>query len=157
MWVALRCSPSCCCCSKSILFELIMSRQIKDLLERDFALSRPKLVLQAQPPPCASVPFTRAGFRVTKFLIIVFMLLCHGIKSTKISCLNDFRPVALTTVVMKSFEHIVLFYVKSTTTPLMDTYQFAYQVNRSVGVLGVDCSSQARSAPKSQTSGTLML
>ncbi|KAF7651506.1 hypothetical protein LDENG_00110210, partial [Lucifuga dentata] len=43
--------------------------------------------------------------------------------------LNDYRPVALTSVVMKSFEHLVLSHLKATTDPLLDPLQFA---NRSV-------------------------
>lgn len=53
-------------------------------------------------------------------------------KSSKITCLNDFRPVALTSVVMKAFEQIILAYLKSCTSLKMDSYQFAYQANRSV-------------------------
>ncbi|MFM9587201.1 reverse transcriptase domain-containing protein, partial [Streptomyces caniscabiei] len=46
--------------------------------------------------------------------------------------LNDYRPVALTSVVMKSFEHLVLSHLKSITDPLLDPLQFAYRANRSV-------------------------
>ena len=45
---------------------------------------------------------------------------------------NDYRPVALTSVVMKSFERLVLAHLKSITDPLLDPMQFAYRVNRSV-------------------------
>ncbi|KAK3525964.1 hypothetical protein QTP70_011683 [Hemibagrus guttatus] len=53
-------------------------------------------------------------------------------KKTKITGLNDYRPVALTSVVMKSFEHLVLSYLKDITDPLLDPLQFAYRANRSV-------------------------
>ncbi|KAL0185677.1 hypothetical protein M9458_017347, partial [Cirrhinus mrigala] len=53
-------------------------------------------------------------------------------KKTKITRLNDYRPVALTSVVMKSFEKLVLAYLKDITGPLLDPLQFAYQANRSV-------------------------
>ena len=53
-------------------------------------------------------------------------------KKTKITGLNDYRPVALTSVVMKSFERLVLAYLKDITGPLMDPLQFAYRANRSV-------------------------
>lgn len=53
-------------------------------------------------------------------------------KSSKITCLNDFRPVALTSVAMKAFERIVLSYLKSGTSLVMDPHQFADPVNRSV-------------------------
>ncbi|KAK3507045.1 hypothetical protein QTP70_001910 [Hemibagrus guttatus] len=53
-------------------------------------------------------------------------------KKTKITGLNDYRPVALTSVVMKSFERLVLTYLKDITDPLLDPLQFAYRANRSV-------------------------
>uniref|UniRef100_A0A1A8FC25 Reverse transcriptase domain-containing protein n=1 Tax=Nothobranchius korthausae TaxID=1143690 RepID=A0A1A8FC25_9TELE len=46
--------------------------------------------------------------------------------------LNDYRPVALTSVVMKSFERLVLSHLKSTTGGQLDPLQFAYRANRSV-------------------------
>ena len=45
---------------------------------------------------------------------------------------NDYRPVALTFVVMKSFERLVLAHLKSITETLLDPLQFAYRANRSV-------------------------
>ncbi len=53
-------------------------------------------------------------------------------KKPKISGLNDYRPVALTSVAMKSFERLVLAYLKDITGPLLDPLQFAYRANRSV-------------------------
>ncbi len=53
-------------------------------------------------------------------------------KTKTISCLNDYRPIALTLAVMKSFERIILKHLKTVTTPLMDPHQFAYTANRSV-------------------------
>ncbi|KAK3568359.1 hypothetical protein QTP86_005440 [Hemibagrus guttatus] len=53
-------------------------------------------------------------------------------KKPKITGLNDYRPVALTSVVMKSFERLVLAYLKNITGPLLDPLQFAYQANRSM-------------------------
>ena len=46
--------------------------------------------------------------------------------------MNDYRPVALTSVAMKVFEHIMLRYLKSSTAGLLDPHQFAYQTNISV-------------------------
>ncbi len=56
--------------------------------------------------------------------------------------LNDYSPVALTFVVMKLFEHLVLSHIKaihhgptsksSIMDPLLDPLQFAYKANRSV-------------------------
>ena len=49
-----------------------------------------------------------------------------------VSCLNDHRPVALTSVVMKTLERLVLQFMKSIIDPLLDQFQFAYHNNRSV-------------------------
>ncbi len=51
-------------------------------------------------------------------------------KKPKITGLNDYRPVALMSVVMKS--KLVLAYLKDITGPLLDPLQFSYQANRSV-------------------------
>uniref|UniRef100_A0A1A8CJ36 Reverse transcriptase domain-containing protein n=2 Tax=Nothobranchius kadleci TaxID=1051664 RepID=A0A1A8CJ36_NOTKA len=53
-------------------------------------------------------------------------------KKPHVTGLNDYRPVALTSVVMKSFERLVLPHLKSFTSPLLDPLQFAYRANRSV-------------------------
>ncbi|KAK3561058.1 hypothetical protein QTP86_026377, partial [Hemibagrus guttatus] len=53
-------------------------------------------------------------------------------KKTKITGLNDYRPVALASVVMKSFERLALSYLKDITDPLLDPLPFAYRANRSV-------------------------
>ncbi len=53
-------------------------------------------------------------------------------KKSKITGLNDYRPVVLTSVVMKSFEKLVLAHLKDITRPLLDPLQFAYRANRSV-------------------------
>ncbi len=50
----------------------------------------------------------------------------------KITGLNDNRPVALTSVVMKSFERLVLAQLKDITGTLLDPLQFTYWANRSV-------------------------
>ncbi|KAL0152550.1 hypothetical protein M9458_052273 [Cirrhinus mrigala] len=50
-------------------------------------------------------------------------------KKPKTTGLNDYRPVALTSVVMKSFERLVLVYLKDITGPLLDR---ANRANRSV-------------------------
>ncbi len=53
-------------------------------------------------------------------------------KKPKIPGLNDYRPVALTSVVMKSFERLVLAPLKDITGTLLDHLQFAYRASRSV-------------------------
>ncbi|KAI2666968.1 putative 149 kDa protein [Labeo rohita] len=50
-------------------------------------------------------------------------------KKPKIIRLNDYRPVALMSVVMKSFEKLVLAYLKNITGPLLEPLQFAYRAN----------------------------
>lgn len=53
-------------------------------------------------------------------------------KKPRVTQMNDFRPVALTSVAMKVFERIVLRYLKACTSLVRDPLQFAYQANRSV-------------------------
>ena len=48
-------------------------------------------------------------------------------KKANASELNDYKPVALTPVVMKSFERIVLNKLLSVVGPSLDKYQFAYK------------------------------
>lgn len=50
-------------------------------------------------------------------------------KKSNVSCLNDYRPVALTSVIMKVFERLVANYLSATS---LDPHQFAYRDNRSV-------------------------
>ncbi|KAK3507917.1 hypothetical protein QTP70_002915, partial [Hemibagrus guttatus] len=52
-------------------------------------------------------------------------------KKPKMTGLNDYRPVALTSVVMKSFKRLVLAYLKNITGPLLEPLQFAYRANSS--------------------------
>ncbi len=52
-------------------------------------------------------------------------------KNNKPSCLNDYRPVALTSIVMKVFERLVKSYISSSITVTLDPLQFAYRPNRS--------------------------
>ena len=53
-------------------------------------------------------------------------------KKAQTACLNDYRPVALTSVVMKTFERLVLRYLKKCIPSSFDPFQFAYRANRSV-------------------------
>lgn len=45
---------------------------------------------------------------------------------------NDYRPIALTSLVMKCFEQLVKRYIVSETQHLLDPLQFAYQASRGV-------------------------
>ncbi len=53
-------------------------------------------------------------------------------KKPKTTGRNDYRPVALTSMEIKSFERLVLAHLKDSTGPLLDPLQFAYRANRSV-------------------------
>ena len=48
----------------------------------------------------------------------------------KVKTLNDFRPVALTSVVMKVLKRLVLAYLKAVTNSSMGSLLFAYRENR---------------------------
>ncbi|KAM8846109.1 uncharacterized protein ACB058_012558 [Synchiropus picturatus] len=50
---------------------------------------------------------------------------------TSPTCHNDYRPVALTPVIMKCFERLVMHHIKTSLPPALDPYQFAYRSNRS--------------------------
>ncbi len=53
-------------------------------------------------------------------------------KSKTVKEMNDLRPVALTSVIMKCFERIILKEIKLCFTPSQDGLQFAYRSGRSV-------------------------
>ncbi len=52
-------------------------------------------------------------------------------KKNKITCLNDWRPVALTSIFSKCFEKLVRDYICSVLPASLDPLQFAYCSNRS--------------------------
>jgi len=52
-------------------------------------------------------------------------------KNTKVTCLNDYRPVALTSVAMKCFERLVMAHINTIIPETLDPLQFAYRPNRS--------------------------
>ncbi len=52
-------------------------------------------------------------------------------KKSSPSCFNDYRPVALTPIIMKCFERLVMHHIKSVLPPSLDPFQFAYRSNRS--------------------------
>ncbi|KAI4879859.1 hypothetical protein NFI96_004004 [Prochilodus magdalenae] len=69
---------------------------------------------------CAVVP---SCFKTTSIIPIP--------KNTNPSRLNDYRPVALTPIITKCFERLVLAHLKSCLPPTLDPHQFAYCQNRS--------------------------
>ncbi len=52
-------------------------------------------------------------------------------KNSKPSCLNDYRPVALASTVMKVFERLLKKHICSSIPATLDPLQFAYRPNRS--------------------------
>ena len=52
-------------------------------------------------------------------------------KKAKVTELNDYRRVALTSVIMKCFERLVKDHITSTLPDTLDQFQFAYRPNRS--------------------------
>lgn len=46
--------------------------------------------------------------------------------------MNDYRPVALTSIIMTGFEQLVMDYIKDTVDSNLDPHQYAYRKNRSV-------------------------
>ena len=54
-------------------------------------------------------------------------------KNTKVTCLNDYRPVALTSVAMKCFERLVMAHINTIIPKTLDPLHFVYRPNRSTG------------------------
>ncbi|KAK3523934.1 hypothetical protein QTP70_016741, partial [Hemibagrus guttatus] len=52
-------------------------------------------------------------------------------KKSTVSCLNDYRPFALTPIVMKCVKRLVMRHIKTQLPPSLDPLQFAYCPNRS--------------------------
>lgn len=50
-------------------------------------------------------------------------------KSSTVSCLNDYSPVALTLIIMKCFERLVMAHMKNTIDLTVDPHQYAYRQN----------------------------
>ncbi len=52
-------------------------------------------------------------------------------KCSTVTGLNDYRPIALTPVVMKCFERLVMAHIKDSIDVTVDSHQYAYKKNRS--------------------------
>ena len=52
-------------------------------------------------------------------------------EATNVTCLNDYRPMALTSVAMMCFERLVMAHINSIIPDTLDPLQFAYRPNRS--------------------------
>ena len=55
----------------------------------------------------------------------------HVAKKAKVTCLNDYHPVALTSVAMKCFERLVMAYINTIMPETLDPLQFLFHPNRS--------------------------
>ncbi|XP_059808685.1 uncharacterized protein LOC132382480 [Hypanus sabinus] len=53
------------------------------------------------------------------------------LKKSSVSCLNDYHPVALTSIIMKCFERLVMRHIKTLLPPSLDPLQLAYCPNHS--------------------------
>ncbi len=53
-------------------------------------------------------------------------------KKSPVFCLNDYRPIALTPIMMKCFERLVMQKIKNSLPNTLDPLQFAYRPNRSM-------------------------
>lgn len=53
-------------------------------------------------------------------------------KQAKVTCQNDYRPVALTPIPAKCLERLVVKHLKKAIPTAFDQYQFAYRENRSM-------------------------
>ncbi|KAK3507850.1 hypothetical protein QTP70_001423 [Hemibagrus guttatus] len=60
------------------------------------------------------------------------MTIVPVLKMSTVFCLNDYRPVALTPIVMKCFKRLVMRHIKTQLPPSMDPLQFAYRPNHSI-------------------------
>ena len=83
-----------------------------------------------------SVPFTRV-FNLSLEnhqlpLIWRTSEIVHVPKKNKVTTLNDLRPVALTSVLVKCIEKLILRFLLPAVAPFQDPYQFAYKQKRSV-------------------------
>eukprot|EP00061_Rhincodon_typus_P005060 g24079.t1 len=52
-------------------------------------------------------------------------------KKTHAMCHNDYRPIALTSIIMKCFKRLVMPHINSSLPTCLDPVRFAYQHNRS--------------------------
>ena len=58
-------------------------------------------------------------------------------KKVKVTCQNDYRPIALTSVAMKCFERLVMAHINSIIPDTLDLLQFAYRPNRSTCAISI--------------------
>ncbi len=71
-------------------------------------------------------------------------------KTSPLSCLNDYRPIALTPIMMKWFERLVMHHIKSSLPNTLDSFQFAYCPNRSTDDANIHHSPPSSYSPLTQ-------
>ncbi|KAI4877181.1 hypothetical protein NFI96_007309, partial [Prochilodus magdalenae] len=81
-------------------------------------------------PPLHDHPLTLSTLNVRRTLSRTATIVPVP-KHPTASALNDFRPVALTPIISKCFERLVLSHLKSCLPATLDPHQFAYRSNRS--------------------------
>ena len=73
-------------------------------------------------------------------------------KKAKVTELNDYRPIALTSVMMKCFERLVKGHITSILHDTLDPLQFAYHPNRSTDdAIGIALHTSLSHLDKSNT------
>lgn len=78
-------------------------------------------------PPSSILPSDRAGSPPALKTTTIIPLP----KKSPSTCLNDYRPVALTPIIMKCFERVVLAHIQSSIPDTLAPLQCAYRPNRS--------------------------
>ena len=89
-----------------------------------------------------------------KTLYLYLENLCHIPQKWSPSCLNDYHLIALTSIVMKCFECIILRQLVKRTKPHLDPYQFAYKHNRSTECATLFYSSKTNKQQQQKTGNT---
>ena len=75
----------------------------------------------------------RIGWSIHKYLQpLTFTVHCIYVpaKQSSITSLNDYRPVALTPVIIKCLHKLFLQHIRTALPPTLDPHQFAYRANR---------------------------
>ncbi|KAK3552119.1 hypothetical protein QTP86_000786 [Hemibagrus guttatus] len=57
------------------------------------------------------------------------MTILPVLKKSRVSFLNEYRPVALTPIVIKCFKRLLMRHIKTQLPPSLDPLQFAYHLN----------------------------
>ncbi|KAK1796275.1 hypothetical protein P4O66_009347, partial [Electrophorus voltai] len=83
------------------------------------------------PSPAALLALARVGFCAVVPTCFKTTTIVSVPKKPTVSCLNNYHPIALTSIIMKCFERLVMIHIKTQLPPSLDPLQFAYRSNRS--------------------------